>query len=239
MGIDMAKHPELHVPDLPSAKDLTVQEQVYERLRYAIMIGAIPPGTNLTMRGLAEILNLSPTPIREAVRRLSSEHAIRILQNRRMAVPHMTLGRFEELLALRVVLEVHAAQRSLPYVSDIIIDRMEAVDSEMDGAMREEDMDSLTVLNQDFHRTLYTINPDQMSMPVIESVWLQLGPFQRQVINGVREFYKIDRHKQILTALRTRDATALAEAIKNDIHEGVSRSGRQKLTGTPSNGRAA
>lgn len=226
----MPKDQNLIIPEFGSDKDLTTQEYVYERLRHAIMIGAIRPGTTLTMRGLAEALKLSPTPIREAVRRLSSEHAIEVMQNRRMTVPRMTLGRFEELVALRVALEVHSAERALPYISDIIIDRMRSIDDAMDAEIEENNLDGLTILNQEFHRTLYTVNPNQVSMPVIESVWLQLGPFQRQVIEQLKEYYLVDRHKEILAALRTRDAAALVVATESDIREGMSRNGRRLLT---------
>jgi DNA-binding GntR family transcriptional regulator len=210
-------------------KDATNQEAVYARLRHAIMVGAFEPGTQLTMRGLAEAMKLSPTPIREAVRRLSSENAIEILPNRRMAIPLMTLGRFEELVSLRVALEVHAAARSLPYVSDMVINEMQYIDEGMDQALIEDDYDALTILNQNFHRRLYSANPNQVSIPAIESVWLQLGPFQRQVVERVKEFFKIDRHKEIVAALRSRDVAALVSAMKRDIQEGISESGQLLL----------
>ncbi len=226
---EAAMSSEFEIPDIPPPAASTTQEYVYARLRNAIMLGAIAPGTSLTMRGLAERLGLSPTPVREAVRRLSSEHAIRIMDNRRMTVPLMTSERFEELAALRVAVESHAAIRALPHVSDIVIDRLTALDDRMDGFVSQEDLDQLTLLNQAFHRTLYTVNPAQASMPIVESIWLQLGPFQRQVITRVSEYYRIDRHKQILAALRTRDAAALQEAIANDIADGVLASGRNLL----------
>ena len=226
----MTKSQKPEIPEIPHDDGLTTQEYVYLRLRYSIMIGAIPPGTNLTMRGLAEAMGLSPTPIREAVRRLSSEHAVEIKQNRRMAIPNMTMGRFEELVALRVSLESHAAERALPYVSDIIVDKMSSIDQCMDQAIKEDNMEKLTILNQEFHRTLYTVNPNQIVMPTIESIWLQLGPFQRQVIKRLKEFYKIDRHKEIIASLHSRDAAALMVATESDIREGVARSGRQLLT---------
>lgn len=235
----MVKTKKLEVPEKPHGKDRTTQEFVYSRLRHAIMIGAIEPGTNLTMRGLAEAMDLSPTPIREAVRRLSSENAIEILPNRRMCVPKMTLGRFEELVALRSVLEVHAAVRALPYISDIMIEKLKSLDDKMDLAVAAGDHDNLTVLNQEFHRALYSANPNQVSTPVIESVWLQLGPFQRQVVERVSEFYKVDRHKEILSALRTRDAAALAKASEGDVRDGIGRRGRQVLTTMAPNDQAA
>ncbi len=219
----------LDIPDICVASGATTQEYVYERLRNAIMLGAIQPGTSLTMRGLAERLGLSPTPVREAVRRLSSEHAIQIMDNRRMTVPLMTRDRFEELVALRVAVEVHTASRALPYVSDVIIEKLTEIDDRMDRFVSAKDLDQLTLQNQAFHRTLYTVNPAQAAMPIVESIWLQLGPFQRQVITRVTEDYKIDRHKEILAALRARDANALDDAIANDIRDGVLKSGRNLL----------
>lgn len=223
---------DLNIPEIPEKAGATIQEHVYERLRNAIMLGAIEPGTSLTMRGLAERLNRSPTPVREAVRRLSSEHAIQIKDNRRMTVPFMTPSRFEELVALRVAVEVHTAKRALPYMSDIVIDKLAEIDDRMDGFVADGELDQLTLLNQAFHRTLYTVNPDQVSMPIVESIWLQLGPFQRQVITRVKEYYAIDRHKEILAALTSRDPDALQDAITNDINDGVLKSGRSLLAKT-------
>ena len=74
----MTTVPKFTIPDIIGNPKYTTQEYVYRRLRNAIMIGAIEPGTSLTMRGLAEMMDLSPTPIREAIRRLSSEHAIEV-----------------------------------------------------------------------------------------------------------------------------------------------------------------
>lgn len=219
----------ISIPETCSGTDRTSQEYVYGRLRHAIMIGVIPPGTALTLRGLAETMGLSPTPVREAVRRLSSENAILVKHNRRIAIPDMTLGRFEELIALRITLELHAAERALPYVSDIKIKKMSDIDFAMDKAVTEHDLDRLTILNQDFHRTLYTVNPHQVIMPAVESIWLQLGPFQRQVLELLKEFYKIDRHKEILAALKSRDVDALVKATESDIREVTWRAGQKFL----------
>lgn len=217
------------IPELAPLPLLTSQEQVYARLRHAIMIGAIPPGTSLTMRGLADQLDLSPTPIREALRRLTSENAIQAQDNRRMLVPVMTSGRFDDLIATRTALECHAARRALPFVSDVIVVQMRTIDTEMDVALVARDYDRLTVLNHDFHATLYCANPDQTAMPLVESIWLQLGPFQREVIAALDTFYQVDRHKEILAALEVRNEAALIAAIEKDIEDGVASAGRNAI----------
>lgn len=217
------------IPKIENSADLTSQEYVYARLRNAIMVGAIPTGASLTMRGLADQLDLSPTPIREALRRLNSESAIVSQDNRRMFIPHMTEGRFEDLIATRITLECHAALRALPFVSDKLIEEMRAIDTRMDNALERRDYDVLTALNHDFHNCLYCANPDHISMPLVESIWLQLGPFQREVISELGAFYEIDRHKEILVALGNRDADALSAAIQKDIEDGVAAAGRDAI----------
>lgn len=219
----------LEIPEIETSAQLTSQEYVYARLRNAIMVGAIPTGTSLTMRGVAELLGLSATPIREALRRLSSEQAIVPQDNRRMLVPKMTAGRFEDLVATRTVLEKHAAERAMPYVSAVLVAELRAIDDEMDDAIPAQDYDRLTRLNQTFHRKLYQANPDLVSLPLIESIWLQLGPFQRELIKDVSDFYVVDHHKAILTALDQRDLEALVRAIEGDIQDGLVAAGRAKI----------
>lgn len=226
-----------HVPQVPRSAGMTTQEYAYLRLRNAVMVGALRPGTALTFRGLAQQLDLSPTPIREAVRRLSSESAIEVLGNRRLRIPEMTPGRFDELVQLRIALECHAAERAFPHLSDVAIARLREVDDAMDSAMGSRDLDALTRMNHDFHRILYTLNPDQVAMSLIESVWLQLGPFQRRAIERLESDATADHHKEMLAAMEARDAAALRAAITSDISDGSIRLGRRMLEAGAEQGR--
>ena len=229
----MPNPPDLTIPDLPHDSAVTTQEYVYLRLKNAIMLGALRPGTLLTMRGLADRLGLSPTPVREALRRLNSDMAVAVLGNRRMMIPTMEATRFEELAALRIALETHAATQALPHISDIIIAKLTEIDTEMDSHLAAHNMDQLTLLNQAFHRQLYQANPHQVSLPAIESVWLRLGPFQRQVIEDLHVSNCEDRHKEILGALKSRNKTALIAAIQSDIEDGIIHAGRKLLAAQP------
>ena len=217
------------LPEIPRGDLMTTQEYAYLRLRNAVMLGAFRPGTALTFRGLAEQLALSPTPVREALRRLSSEGAIEVLGNRRLRVPPMTPGRFEELVQLRIALEIHAASRAFPYISDNAIKALTELDARMDAALARRDLDALTRINQQFHRTLYALNPDQAAIALIESVWLQLGPFQRQVLEHIRPLASDDHHKEMLAAMQARALPALRRAIEADVHDGSIREGRKML----------
>ncbi len=205
------------LPEFDRPPEMTGQEYAYRRLRKAVMSGWLPPGASLTIRGLAQLLDLSPTPIREALRRLSSENAIEVQGNRRLKVPEMTPGRFGELVALRVAIEVHGGLRALAHVSDVVIDEMAEADARLAAARAAGDLDRASALNHAFHRRLYELPPDQAAMPLIESVWLQLGPFQRLAQRGPDGEPMRDSHAKILDALRLRDPDDLAAAITCDV----------------------
>ena len=125
----------ISLPEPPGPKPSTSQEYAYQRLRHALMTGAIAPGRAITIRDIAAAMAMSATPVREALRRLSSEHALAVLTNRRIRVPEMTASRFEQLISLRCLLEVYAGKRALPYVNKVLIDRLEQIDNRMDEAI--------------------------------------------------------------------------------------------------------
>lgn len=65
-------------------------QAVYEALRDGILLGRFAPGQPMTIQGLAEQFGVGMTPIREAIRRLTSESALETLGNRRVIVPILT-----------------------------------------------------------------------------------------------------------------------------------------------------
>ncbi len=199
-----------------------VNEWVYQTLRTSIMCGEISPGVALTIRGLAEKLGVSAMPVRESLQKLASEAAVEIKDNRRVVVPLISPERFKELYTLRILLETHAAETALPYITDAKIKQLEVLDKTVDKAFADRDIIGGSLANQAFHRFLYQQNPIQACLPMIESLWLQLGPFTRVVLSKLVQYYDYDRHQEALEAIRQRDAFELRRAIEADIRDGIS-----------------
>ena len=210
-------------------ESVTITQWVYGTLRNAIMTGQILPGRALTIRELAAIMDVSPMPVREALRQLAAESALEIQGNRRVMVPKMTAMKFNELCEARINLESHAAARALPYIDNERLEQLIALDKEIDEAQDNGDMEQITVRNQRFHRSLYTANPHQVTLPLIESLWLQLGPFMRLANSRLEEHYTIDRHNEALRAIEKKDALALQLAVAADIREGFAFAGTPEL----------
>ena len=133
----------------------------------------------------------------------------------------MTAEKFSELCELRILLETHAAEGALPYIRESDIEILEHIDARIDSAVEQNDVDNISLHNQAFHRHLYCANPYQISVPLIESLWLQLGPFSRIAISKLEKVYLVDRHVEALEALRQRNPFGLRRAIEADIRDGI------------------
>lgn len=201
----------------------TLQQRVYQRLRLDIMTGQFRPGRSVTIRGLAQELGTSPMPVREALRRLVAERALHLLPNRRVSVPDMTPEKYKELVEDRVALETLAARRALPHIDEPLLDQLAAIDSEIDTAIENGIVDGYLRKNMEFHFTLYRAAPSTVTLPLIESLWLQMGPFLYLAMHRTGLGTVEDQHVAAMNAIRNKDEEALAKAIELDILDGANR----------------
>ena len=96
----------------------SVVEQVMTELRRSILSGALAPGRELSLRELAEMLQVSIIPVREALRSLESEGLVVTRPGRSARVAPLDLGELQGLYRLRRRLEPEIAQRSCRLLSE-------------------------------------------------------------------------------------------------------------------------
>ena len=203
----------------------TQQERVYHQLRELILRGKFEPGNSVTLRGLADMLDVSLMPVRESLRRLTTERALQLLDNRRIAVPSMTQEKLEELYHTRVSLESFAAAKALKNIDAEAIEKLREVNDRHNEAILNKDVENYIYLNFEFHRLLYSYGDLQVVSPLIESLWLQVAPFMRKVFEKFATAENFsdseDKHMSIMEAIENRNATRLNYLIHDDILDGV------------------
>ncbi|NKB62067.1 MAG: FCD domain-containing protein [Gammaproteobacteria bacterium] len=206
-----------------SLKDKTLQEQVYENLKLGLLNGEFKPGVSVTIRGLAEELGVSAMPIREALRRLTTERALVLTPTGRVRVPCMTRKKLNQLVSARICLEKQAAIDAIPYIDDEMIEALSLLNDEIDQCIERNDYQAYLQKHRRFHFTLYQAAPSDVFMPLIESVWLQVSPFLSLTLSleHLQSYNTNDRHVEIIQALGDRDATGLGFAIEADIRHGI------------------
>ena len=208
----------------------SVKKWTYRSLRHSVMTGRLPPGQAVTITGLAEELGVSAMPIREALHLLVADGALEHMDNRRVRVPNMTPEKFDETLSARIALETLAAERAMLHVDEARLARMQKLDAEIDEAYDAGDLESGIERNFAFHRCLYETRSSAVLLPLIESVWVRLGPFMREAAEHLAETYRFDRHAEAMQAIRDKDAEALRRAIISDIQDGAGYLGRKRFS---------
>ena len=200
---------------------LTTHEEVYRRLREQILYGGIKPGSAVTLRGLADELGVSPMPVREAVRRLIAERALLLQDNRRVLVPPMTRDTFDQILFARRALEPELAARALAKLTQRDIAAIQATDNAIDTAMRAGDTEGYMRANHQFHFSIYRRSEAWTLVALVDSIWLQFGPFMRMAYGRIGTSTIEDHHEFALAAMRKGDAEGLRKAIEADIGQGM------------------
>ena len=202
---------------------------IYADLRQRLVTGRMAPGHELSTRGLAAELGVSQTPVRDALSRLAADGAVEIRTKRRIVVPVMTQERFDDLLRCRLLLEPVAAEHALEYIDARGIASMREIDAALDRAIATRDADAYMRNNHAFHFTLYRAQPGATLTQLIETLWLQFGPFMRLVYDRLDAAHLNDQHQAALAAIAVRDAKALRAAIAADIADGMGLIGRAGL----------
>jgi DNA-binding GntR family transcriptional regulator len=90
----------------------TLAEKAFDTLHTAIITGQLRPGTRLPIEELAEVLEMSPMPIREAVRRLDSAGLVENIPHRGARVTELSITDLAEVVDARLALEVLAIRRA-------------------------------------------------------------------------------------------------------------------------------
>jgi DNA-binding GntR family transcriptional regulator len=209
---------------------LPAHEGVYRELRDRILFGGIRPGAAITLRGLAEDLGVSPMPVRDAVRRLIAAGALVMQDNRRVLVPPMTREKFEQILFARRALEPELAMRALPHLAPAAIDAIESIDDVVGRAMLDGDVEGYMRGNYQFHFAIYDRARAPTLSALVESIWLQFGPFMRMAYGRIGTSILEDHHEFAIAAMRRNHAGDLKAAIDADIGQGMAFIGDAVLT---------
>lgn len=194
---------------------------VYSELATRFVMGRVKPGSTLSTRGLAAELGVSQMPVREALGRLAAEGAVEIRSKRKIAVPVMDAERFNDLLRCRILLESEAARAAFPFLNQARLKQLRETDKGMGVAMRSGDVAAYMEGNYNFHFIIYRAQPRRTLLQLIETLWLQFGPYMRVVYGRFGTANLVDQHRVAIACIEAGDAQGLEKAIATDISDGM------------------
>jgi DNA-binding GntR family transcriptional regulator len=129
-------------------------EQVYERVRGAILSGELAAGVIVSQVQLAPQLGVSRTPLREALRMLQHEGLVVAERNRRVQIPSLNASDLEQIYLMRLSLEASALRVSIPQLTREDLAELEGHLSKMEYFALAEDYDRWEIPHRAFHKEL-------------------------------------------------------------------------------------
>jgi DNA-binding GntR family transcriptional regulator len=201
----------------------TLQERVYAELRRSLIHGVFEAGEVLRIQNLAETLKTSTMPVREALARLVSESALEALPSRSVRVPLITRERLDDLARARRLIEGELTALALPHLTQADFDELRRLTTACEAAFRSEDPDKAHVTsewNHAFHFTVYRAAGSAVLIPIVESLWLQSGPYVRtaaRIHDERRDVPAAHHHWALIEALERGDEAGAIAALRQDI----------------------
>lgn len=209
----------------------TAHEFVRNVLRRAILSGELRGGTRLVQADLAAMLDVSTTPVREALRDLASEGLIRFDPHRGAVVQELSGDELHEIYMIREILEPFALRLAVPKVTPELLERLRALHEKMASEPHSAEW---VDANRSFHLAIYEAAGFPRLSAIIKGLEdasvMYIGASLTDV-EGLRETAVHD-HGAILAALERGDADAAVEAVLTHLNLAIkafeARSGARK-----------
>ena len=194
---------------------VSLAESVYAELKKALQSGRFQPGERLREESLAAWLKVSRTPVREALRRLTSENLLTATEHG-VAVPQLSQNQIFELYAIRGVLEGAAAALAARHASAAEIDFMQQLLTEEADA--KTDAARLRTINSELHACIYRAANNRYLVRSLQSLHDELEQLRGTTFSFPgRPADALKEHTAIVRAIERHDADAAEQAARAHV----------------------
>lgn len=150
----------------------------YEELRHLVLSGALPAGSRVAQYELADSLRMSITPLREAIRRLSSEGLMEVDVHRNVRVARMSATEARELFEVRLSLEPAAVELAAARRTQEDAEVMRAAAARLLPVTRRWGEEAILV-HHEFHRALYLASHNRAMIRILDDLWDKSDRYRR------------------------------------------------------------
>lgn len=213
-------------------KNISIADQVYEKLEREILSGKYPRGELLSEQRLSAELGVSRTPVREAIRRLEQDY---ILEDSPRGVIVVGISREEmlEMYEIRLQLEGLMARRAAENVTDEQLGEMrDTLDLQhfyLERARRDSS-DQIKNLDSRFHELLYAACGSRTYYDLLVRLHKRITKFRMaSVRKRSRAEESIREHEAIYAALAARDPEQAQQAVLNHTRSALARMAEMEL----------
>jgi DNA-binding GntR family transcriptional regulator len=192
----------------------TVTAIVQERVRQAILEGVLTAGSRIDQNQLANDLNVSLVPVREALKMLEGEGFVQIIPRRGAFVTEASMDDMHDLYFTRQILEGQAAYHAAPHITDEHIEQLNRLYDDIGTALDNHDYHNFMVFNRRFHFVIYDAAGSRYLSNIIAGLYDLAERYRYRYVFIKDQGDAIQReHRTIIEACRAHDPKALRDAV--------------------------
>ena len=191
---------------------ISLADQIFEKLERDILVGDFPKGEILTETKLSEILGVSRTPIREALRRLEQERIIE-MTTKGAKVLGISYEDISEIYEIRLRIEGYASSRCALYATEEQLAELREILELQLFYLERKNPEKIMEYDSLFHQKLYELSASAPLSYTLTELHKKIIKFRKTSVELTeRAKHSCEEHKEIYDAIANRDA-ALAEAL--------------------------
>src|SRR5882724_642358 len=200
----------LPMADVISIPRQVLHQQVVTRLRQLIVEGRLVPGSKLNERALCEQLQVSRTPLREALKTLAAEGLVDLLTNRGAAVTRLSAQDIVDTFEVIASLEGQSGELAAQRITDAELDELRALHYEMLAAYTRRDLPTYYRLNALIHTGINAAARNPVLTQTYRTVNARLQALRlRSNVDDNKWKRAVKEHEQMIELLAARDAAGM------------------------------
>ncbi len=198
---------------------LALHEQVAQRLRPMLVEGRIAPGAKLNERELSELLKVSRTPLREAIKMLAAEGLVELLPNRGAIAVSLTEEDVRHTFEVMAGLEGQAGELAAQRITPEELAEIQAMQFEMMAAFTRRDLSTYYGINARIHRAISAAAKNPVLSQVYEQVNARLQALRfRSNQDGAKWKRAMKEHEKMIDALQAHDSAGMRAILVTHVH---------------------
>ncbi len=182
-----------------------------------MLAASLKPGEFIREQDVSERLQVSRTPVREALGRLASEGFLQRIPHRGFRVPEESAADLAEFYPIMCALEVLAAEESFPRLDADALEELREVNRSYRDAFAEQDIKAGIAVNHEFHHLLSAGSGNDRLLRMLDELRSKVKSLEIWAFSHISEWTEsIEQHDQILDAIQAGGFERAIEVLKEN-----------------------
>lgn len=191
--------------------------EVAQFIKEQIIDGHIELGSQINVQEIGKYLEVSQTPVREAVQHLVAENILTNVRNKGYFVKKYTENDIFEIYSIRAILEAFAIRLATQRASDEEIEELEEIFNQMITKLKDESVVSLSGDSSKIHEHIIQISKHDRLIQLNERISFQVAIVNRILGTKYSKQQEVDEHRELVEVIKSRNSDEAEEIMRKHI----------------------